>query len=75
MSGVDTQYPGASRRKAGYPASANLDILIPRLPARRPLGPARLILRSPRIQVWLKDENLEDSTNLLGLEIQVARFP
>ncbi len=58
-----SQSLGASRRRAG-PASANLDILIPRLPARRPLGPARLILRSQRIQVWLKDESLEDSANL-----------
>jgi hypothetical protein len=38
--------------------------LTPRFPARRPLGPARLILRSQRIQVWLKDESLEDSANL-----------
>jgi len=84
-----TQGLGASRRKAGRPASANLDdfvacynaqnrherkeserfknfsyedllkrdklnldILTPRCPARRPLGPARLILRSQRIQVY-----------------------
>ena len=42
----------------------NLDILTPRFPSRRPLGPARLILRSQRIQVWLKDESLQDSANL-----------
>jgi hypothetical protein len=38
--------------------------LTPLFPARRPLGPARLILRFRRIQVWLKDESLEDSANL-----------
>ncbi|MBA3352034.1 MAG: hypothetical protein H0U23_06345 [Blastocatellia bacterium] len=48
--------------------------------------PAGSVLRSQRIQVWLKDAvtrvkkrpgfpSLEDSANLLGLEIQVARFP
>jgi len=35
---------------------AKLDILTPRFPARRPLGPARLILLSQWIQVWLKDD-------------------
>ena len=45
-----------TRRNELYP-----DILTPRFPARRPLGPARLILRSQWIQVWLKDESLEDS--------------
>jgi hypothetical protein len=38
--------------------------LTPRFPSRRPLGPARLNLRSQWIQVWLKDESLEDSANL-----------
>ncbi len=46
----------------------------PRFPVRRPCGPACLVLRSQRIQVWLKDESLEDSANLpdpgvLALEI------
>ena len=34
------------------------------LPLIRPLGPARLVLRSQRLQLWLKDESLEDSANL-----------
>ena len=38
--------------------------MTPRFPARRPLGLARLILRSQRIQVWLEDESLKDSANL-----------
>ncbi len=38
--------------------------MTPRYPARRPPGPTRLVLRSQRIQVWLKDESLEDSANL-----------
>jgi hypothetical protein len=37
------------------PPALSLDILTPRFPTRRPLGLARLILRSQRIQVWLKD--------------------
>ena len=40
----------------GAAATANLDILTPRFPARRPLGHARLILCSHQIQVWLKDD-------------------
>ncbi len=55
-------------------ASANLDILTPRFPARRLLGPARLVLRSRRIQLWLKDESLEDSANLAGLS-SMPGFP
>jgi hypothetical protein len=46
------------------PASDNVDILTPRFPTRRSRGPARLILRSQRIQLWLKDESVEDSANL-----------
>jgi hypothetical protein len=46
-------------------------ILTPRSPARRPLGPS-LILRSRRIQVWLKDEALEDSANLPAPEVIAA---
>ena len=43
-------------------------------PAQSASRPARLVLRSQRIQVWLKDESLEDSANLpapgvLALEI------
>jgi len=45
-------------------ANLNLDILTNSLPLIRPLGPARLVLRSRRIQLWLKDESLEDSANL-----------
>jgi type I restriction enzyme M protein len=52
----------------------NLDILTPRSPARGPLGPARLILRSQRIQVWLKDESLEDSANLPDPDIIAAEI-
>jgi hypothetical protein len=50
----------------------NLDILTPRFPARRPRGPG-LVLRSQRIQVWLKDEALEDSANLPAPEVDCGR--
>ena len=56
------------------PARANLDILTPRFPARRPVGPARLVLRSQRIQVWLKDESLEDSANLPPPDVIAAEI-
>jgi len=48
--------------------------LTPRFPARRPRGPARLILRSQRIQVWLKDESLEDSANLPDPDVIAAEI-
>jgi hypothetical protein len=48
--------------------------LTPRFPVRRPLGPARLILRSQWFQVWLKDERLEDSANLPDPEIIAAEI-
>jgi type I restriction enzyme M protein len=52
----------------------NLNILTPRFPSRRPLGPARLILRSQRIQVWLKDDSLEDSANLPAPDVIAAEI-
>ncbi len=42
----------------------NLDILTPSFPTQSASRSSRLILRSQRIQVWLKDESLEDSANL-----------
>jgi hypothetical protein len=48
--------------------------LTPLFPARRPLGPARLILRFRRIQVWLKDESLEDSANLPDPDVIAAEI-
>jgi len=80
-----TQNLGASRRRAGLPASANLDILTPSFPTQSASRPSRLMLRSQQIQVWLKDAvtrvkerpgfpSLEDSANLLGI-IQAARLP
>jgi len=70
-----TQNLGASRRRAGLPASANLDILTPSFPTQSASRPSRLMLRSQQIQVWLKDAvtrvkerpgfpSLEDSVNL-----------
>jgi hypothetical protein len=52
----------------------NLGILTHSLPLIRPLGPARLVLRSRRIQLWLKDQSAEDSANLAGI-FQHARLP
>jgi len=48
--------------------------LTPHFPARRPRGPARLILRSQRIQLWLKDDSLEDSANLPDPDIIAAEI-
>ena len=55
---------GASRRRAGLPASANLDILIHSLPLPQPAGLPVWFAAAPRLQLWLKDESLEDSANL-----------
>ena len=42
------------------------------LPLIRRLGPARLVLRSQRLQLWLKDESLEDSANLPDPDVIAA---
>ena len=44
------------------------------LPLIRPLGPARLVLRSQRLQLWLKDESLEDSANLPDPDVIAAEI-
>jgi type I restriction enzyme M protein len=52
----------------------NLDILTHSLPLIRPVGPARLVLRFRRIQLWLKDESLEDSANLPDPDVIAAEI-
>ena len=44
------------------------------LPLIRPLGPAGLVLRSQRLQLWLKDESLEDSANLPDPDVIAAEI-
>ena len=63
------------RRKAEWVRDKiNLDILIHSLPLPQPLGLPVWFAAAPRLQLWLKDESLEDSANLPAPEIIAAEI-
>ena len=49
-------------------------MLTPSLPFSRPLGLPVCLARFPAARLWLKDESLEDSTNLPNPDIIAAEI-